>query len=55
MTARELVELSPGAVLPLGRPLAGPVELVVGGKVVAIGELVDIEGELGVRLVQLTP
>lgn len=53
MTAKELVELSPGAVLPLGRPLAGPVELVVGGKIVAVGELVDIEGELGVRLVEL--
>ncbi len=53
MSARELIELGPGAVLPLGRPLAGPVELVVGGQVVAVGELVDVEGELGVRLVEV--
>lgn len=53
MSGRELVELRPGAVIPAGRPLAGPVDLTVGGRVVARGELVDVEGEIGVRIVQL--
>jgi type III secretion system YscQ/HrcQ family protein len=53
MSGRELVELRPGAVIPVGRPLAGPVDLTVGGRVVARGELVDVEGEIGVRITQM--
>jgi type III secretion system YscQ/HrcQ family protein len=53
MTGRELIELRPGAVIPVGRPLSGPVDLTVGGRVVARGELVDVEGEMGVRVTQL--
>jgi type III secretion system YscQ/HrcQ family protein len=53
MTGRELLELRPGAVILVGRPLAGPVDLTVGGRVVARGELVDVEGEIGVRVTQL--
>jgi len=54
LSGRELLELRPGAVLPAGRPLAGPVDLTVGGRVVARGELVDVEGEIGVRVTQLS-
>ncbi len=53
MSGRELIELRPGAVIPAGRPLAGPVDLTVGGRVVARGELVDVEGEIGVRITQM--
>ena len=53
MTARELVELGPGAVVSLGRPLGAGVELVSAGQVVARGELVDVDGELGVRIVDV--
>jgi type III secretion protein Q len=53
LTGRELLELVPGAVIPVGRPLAGPVDLVVGDRVIARGELVDVEGELGVRLLEM--
>ena len=53
MSGRELLELRPGAVIPIGRPLAGPVDLTVGGRVVGRGELVDVEGEIGVRLIQV--
>jgi type III secretion system YscQ/HrcQ family protein len=53
LTGRELLELRPGAVIPVGRPLAGPVDLTVGGRVVARGELVDVEGEIGVRVSQV--
>lgn len=54
MTGKELLELRPGAVIPVGRSLAGPVDLTVGGRVVARGELVDVEGEIGVRVTQIT-
>jgi type III secretion system YscQ/HrcQ family protein len=53
MSGRELLELRPGAVIPVGRPLSGPCDLTVGGRVVARGELVDVEGELGVRVTQM--
>ena len=50
LDGRELLELRPGAVIPIGRPLAGPVDLTVGNRLVARGELVDVEGEIGVRV-----
>lgn len=53
LSAREVLELRPGAVVPVGRPLAGPVDLTAGGRVIARGELVDVEGEIGVRVTEL--
>ncbi len=53
MSGRELVELEPGAVIPVPRPLAGPIDLTVGGRLIARGELVDLEGDLGVRLTEI--
>lgn len=50
---RELGELAVGQVVPLGRPLAGPYEICVAGQRVGQGELVDVDGELGVRIVSL--
>ena len=53
MSARRVLELAPGQVLPMDRPLGGPVELVVGTRVIGTGELVDVDGELGVRVLSL--
>jgi hypothetical protein len=53
MTLRQLAELARGQIVPLGRPLAGPFELRAGGQLVGRGELVDIDGELGVRVTSL--
>ena len=50
LAAEEVAALRAGDVLLLGRPPGGPVDLVAGGKVIARGELVDVEGELGVRV-----
>lgn len=50
LTARDVATLRPGDVLETGRRVGGPVLLRVGGRVVAKGELVDVEGELGVRI-----
>jgi type III secretion system YscQ/HrcQ family protein len=50
MTAREWAALRAGDVVALGKRIGEPVALRVGGAVVARGELVDIEGEIGVRI-----
>jgi flagellar motor switch/type III secretory pathway protein FliN len=53
LSARQWAELRSGDVLETRRRVAEPVELRVAGRVVARGELVDIEGELGVRIREL--
>jgi flagellar motor switch/type III secretory pathway protein FliN len=51
--ARRLLELAPGEVLSLGRPAAGAVELVIGRRVIGRGELIDVDGELAVRVLAI--
>lgn len=53
LSLRQVFELAIGQVVRLGRPLAGPFELRAAGKRVGSGELVNIDGELGVRIVSL--
>ncbi|ADO70836.1 type III secretion system cytoplasmic ring protein SctQ [Stigmatella aurantiaca] len=53
VTADEVVSLRVGHVLELHRSPGEPVELSVNGKVVARGELVEVEGQLGVRVLSL--
>lgn len=53
LTLRQIGELAVGAVVPLGRPLAGPYEVRAAGRLIGEGELVDVDGELGVRMVSL--
>jgi flagellar motor switch/type III secretory pathway protein FliN len=53
MSAREWAELGPGDVIAAGRRIADPVVLRVAGREVARGELVNLEGELGVRIREL--
>ncbi|MFH0901975.1 MAG: FliM/FliN family flagellar motor C-terminal domain-containing protein, partial [Pseudomonadota bacterium] len=53
LSAREVLELGPGAVLAFDKPIGSPVELLAGGSLVARGELVAIDGELGVRILEL--
>lgn len=53
LPARELVALAPGRTVALGRPVGGTVELRAGGRVVGRGELVVVDGDLGVRLLDV--
>ncbi|CAN5876396.1 hypothetical protein BH11MYX2_BH11MYX2_32060 [soil metagenome] len=53
LTLRQLSELAPGAIVSLGRPLSGPFEVRAQGRLIGQGELVDVDGELGVRIVTL--
>jgi flagellar motor switch protein FliM len=53
MTVAELAELSPGSILELRKDPEQPVSLLIEDRVVARGELVRVEGELGVRILSL--
>jgi hypothetical protein len=53
LSLRQVVELAVGQIIQLGRPLAGPFELRAAGRTIGRGELVDVDGELGVRIVSL--
>ncbi|OJH39324.1 type III secretion system cytoplasmic ring protein SctQ [Cystobacter ferrugineus] len=53
VSADEVVSLRAGQVVELHRAPGEPVDLSVNGKVVARGELVEIEGQLGVRILSL--
>jgi type III secretion system YscQ/HrcQ family protein len=50
LTLARLADLQPGDVIELGRHSREPVELTSGGRLVARGELVQIDTELGVRV-----
>lgn len=49
----ELSALAPGEVLSTGRPIGEQVALSIAGRVVARGELVEIDGEIGMRVLEL--
>ncbi|HEV8549796.1 MAG TPA: FliM/FliN family flagellar motor switch protein [Polyangiaceae bacterium] len=53
MTASDWARLRPGDVIETGRRIAEPVLLRIAGRVVARGELCDVEGEVGVRVREL--
>jgi flagellar motor switch/type III secretory pathway protein FliN len=53
MSAAEWAALRPGDVLASGRRLDEGVSLRTGGREIARGELVEIEGEIGVRITQV--
>ena len=54
MSAREWAAASVGDVITLGRRVGEPVVLRVSGVEIARGELVEVEGEVGVRITQKT-
>ena len=53
MPLGELQELRAGAVVTLDRSLDDPVEILAGNKLVARGEIVAVEDQLGVRILQV--
>jgi type III secretion system YscQ/HrcQ family protein len=53
VTAEQVVSLRVGQVVDLNRVPGEPVELSVNGRIVARGELVEVEGHLGVRILSM--
>ena len=54
MSIHDILKLKPGQILELNKSPNEPVDLIVNGKVVARGELVDVDGRLAVRLIKIT-
>ncbi len=53
VTVKDLLALRMGQVVDLERALTEAVDLVVAGKVIGKGELVEIDGKLGIRILKL--
>lgn len=53
LVLKDLLKLKVGQTIDLDRPPNEFVEVVANGKVIAKGELVEIDGKLGVRIIKL--
>jgi flagellar motor switch protein FliN/FliY len=53
MSLKELAALGTGAVIELDRALADPVEVLVGGYVIARGEPIVVRGVYGIRISEI--
>ncbi len=53
MTIGEALALGPGSVVIVGRLAGDPVDLLVNGRVIARGEVVAIDEELGLRITEI--
>lgn len=49
----KILELGPGDVVPLDRQVSDPVDLIVGDKIVARGEVVLVNGNFGMRVTEV--
>ena len=50
---REVVELSPGAIIQLKQQAKDPVGLLVNGKLIAHGEVVVVEDKFGLKVTEI--
>ena len=53
MPLGEILELGPGDVVQLDRHVSDPVDLIVGDKIVARGEVVLVNGNFGLRVTEV--
>jgi len=53
MTIGEALALGPGSVVTVGRLAGDPVDLLVNGRVIARGEVVAIDEEMGLRVTEI--
>ena len=54
LTLGELLQLQQGSVLVLDREIGEPAEIMVGDRVVALGEMVRVDDELGIRVTRVS-
>jgi flagellar motor switch protein FliN/FliY len=53
MPLREVLELGPGDVIELDRHVSEPVDLVIGDRIVARGEVVIVSGNFALRITEV--
>ncbi|HEV3334502.1 MAG TPA: FliM/FliN family flagellar motor switch protein [Bryobacteraceae bacterium] len=52
---KEVCQLAVGTLIEFGQPASQPADLVVNGKVLARGQLVAVQGNYGLKVVELCP
>lgn len=52
-SVRDVLKLGEGSVVELDKDASAPVDLLVNGTLIARGEVVEIEGNYGVRITEL--
>lgn len=55
MPVRDLLGLTPGMVVEIDRMAGAPIDLLVNGRRIAVGEVVVIDEEFGIRITEITP
>jgi flagellar motor switch protein FliN/FliY len=50
MTVRDILELQPGSVIKMSRSAGENIDVLVGGTLIGLGEIVIIEEAVGVRI-----
>ena len=55
MTVRDLLALTPGAVLELDRAAGSPADLLVNGRLIARGEVVVVDEDFALRVTEIVP
>jgi flagellar motor switch protein FliN/FliY len=55
MVLREVLDLTPGAVVELDRQIGEPVDLLLDGRLLARGEVVVVGGNYGLRVTEIAP
>jgi flagellar motor switch protein FliN/FliY len=53
MSVRELLSLTPGAIVELDRAAGSPADLLVNGRLIAKGEVVVIDENFGIRITEI--
>jgi len=53
LTIKELLSLTPGAVVTFDRSVTEPMDIMINGTLIARGEVVSAEGKFGLRLVDI--
>ena len=54
MAVSEVLQLGTGSIVQLDRPAGEPIDILVGDKVIARGEIVAVDENFGVRITELT-
>ena len=53
MPMREVLHLAPGSVVQLDKAADGPVDLYVNGKLFGRGEVIVVEGRIGIKITEV--
>jgi flagellar motor switch protein FliN len=54
MMVKDILRLSVGSVIELEKETGEPLDILVNNKMIARGEVVEIEGNFGIRITEIT-